>query len=137
MSTAHLLTLAQIWGPYFTFIAGRRSTCAIVRNLWAPAQLPLACEWSGALPPNKRQGRLHIGWKTLHSSIVARCLRNRYRGILTGCKVCKGIRLALVSDYPATKKLRALRLDTYFSVVLTAQDDRVGVFKPWHRMGLR
>ena len=42
----------------------------------------------------------------------------------------KGILLGLLSDYPAKKKLLAMRLDAYFSTVLCAQDVRVGVFKP-------
>jgi len=40
------------------------------------------------------------------------------------------IRLGLLSDYPAARKLRAMGLDGRFSVVLTAQDLRVGSFKP-------
>ena len=94
----------------------------------ASAQLPLACEWSGALPEQAARTIAH--WmEDAPLDIVARCLRTGIAEFLQDAR-CKEIRLALVSDYPATKKLRALRLDTYFSVVLTAQDDRVGVFKP-------
>jgi FMN phosphatase YigB (HAD superfamily) len=42
----------------------------------------------------------------------------------------RGIRLGLVSDYPATRKLLAMGIDTYFSAILTAQDSRVDTFKP-------
>jgi phosphoglycolate phosphatase/putative hydrolase of the HAD superfamily len=40
------------------------------------------------------------------------------------------IALAVVSDYPAWDKLRAMGLDHYFQVVITAQDKDVQVFKP-------
>ena len=42
----------------------------------------------------------------------------------------EGLRLAVVSDYEAGGKLRALRIDRYFSAVVCAQDPGVGVFKP-------
>ncbi len=42
----------------------------------------------------------------------------------------KGLRLAVLSDYPAERKLRAMGLDKYFSLVISAQDPRVGRFKP-------
>jgi FMN phosphatase YigB (HAD superfamily) len=42
----------------------------------------------------------------------------------------EGLRLAVVSDYDAGSKLRALRADRYFSTVVCACDPGVGVFKP-------
>ena len=43
-----------------------------------------------------------------------------------------GLRLAIVSDYPADAKLRALGVDGLFDVVVSAQDPAVGQFKPSH-----
>jgi HAD superfamily hydrolase (TIGR01509 family) len=41
-----------------------------------------------------------------------------------------GIPMAAVSDYPAERKLEALGVRDHFAVVVTAQDARVGSFKP-------
>jgi FMN phosphatase YigB (HAD superfamily) len=42
----------------------------------------------------------------------------------------RGIKLAVVSDYPAQEKLRALGIDRCFSCVLSPSDPRMGRFKP-------
>lgn len=42
----------------------------------------------------------------------------------------EGIRLGVVSDYEAGGKLRALGIEGYFPVVVSARDEEVGVFKP-------
>ena len=44
--------------------------------------------------------------------------------------VANGLRLAVVSDYPAEAKLRALGIASLFDVVVAAQDPDVGRFKP-------
>jgi phosphoglycolate phosphatase/putative hydrolase of the HAD superfamily len=41
-----------------------------------------------------------------------------------------GIRLGIVSDYPADDKLTALGVRQFFDVVVSAQDPDVGAFKP-------
>jgi HAD superfamily hydrolase (TIGR01549 family) len=41
-----------------------------------------------------------------------------------------GIRLAVLSDYPAEEKLRSMGLRQYFEMVACAQDDGVRAFKP-------
>ena len=41
-----------------------------------------------------------------------------------------GIRLGVVSDYPADDKLAALGIRQFFDVVVSAQDPDVGAFKP-------
>ena len=41
-----------------------------------------------------------------------------------------GLRLAIVSDYPADAKLRALGIDSLFDVIVSAHDRAVGRFKP-------
>jgi HAD superfamily hydrolase (TIGR01549 family) len=42
----------------------------------------------------------------------------------------RGLKLGVVSDYPALGKLRALGIDDHFQTVVSAQDPRVGAFKP-------
>jgi len=61
--------------------------------------------------------------------ILARCLRPGIVELLESARN-KGIRMGLLSDYPARRKLLAMGLDSYFSVVLSAQDCRIGEFKP-------
>jgi HAD superfamily hydrolase (TIGR01509 family) len=41
-----------------------------------------------------------------------------------------GLQLAVVSDYPAQRKLQALGIADRFQTVVSAQDERVGAFKP-------
>jgi HAD superfamily hydrolase (TIGR01509 family) len=95
---------------------------------FAAAQLPLACEWSGV--PLEQAAKTIARWmEDAPLGILARYLRPGVVNLLETARN-RGIRLGLVSDYPASRKLLALGLDSYFSVVLTAQDDRVGVFKP-------
>ena len=42
----------------------------------------------------------------------------------------RGLRMAVVSDYPAQEKLRALGLDRYFRCVISPPDPRIARFKP-------
>jgi HAD superfamily hydrolase (TIGR01509 family) len=42
----------------------------------------------------------------------------------------RGIKLAVLSDYPAEAKLTAMRLREYFDLVVSAQDDGIQCFKP-------
>jgi FMN phosphatase YigB (HAD superfamily) len=42
----------------------------------------------------------------------------------------KGMRLGIWSDYPAASKLKAMRLDSLFDVIVCAQDPDVQRFKP-------
>jgi len=42
----------------------------------------------------------------------------------------RGLRLAVFSDYPADRKLAAMRIEKFFDVVVTAQDREVQCFKP-------
>lgn len=44
-----------------------------------------------------------------------------------------GMRLGVLSDYPATRKLERLELGGFFDVTVCAQDPEVGVFKPHPR----
>jgi HAD superfamily hydrolase (TIGR01509 family) len=95
---------------------------------FARGQLPLACEWSG-VPPEQAAETIARWMEDAPLEVLARCLRPGVANLLETAKN-RGVRLGLVSDYPASRKLLAMGLETYFSAVLTAQDDRVGVFKP-------
>ena len=63
--------------------------------------------------------------------------RFRHSGLEDFLRACKaqGLRLAVLSDYPATAKLEALGVAGYFDLVLCAQSPEIGVFKP-HPRGL-
>jgi FMN phosphatase YigB (HAD superfamily) len=56
------------------------------------------------------------------------------RELLSSAKT-RGLRLAVLSDYPAAAKLDAMKLGGFFEVVLSAQDATVNRFKP-HPAGL-
>jgi len=64
--------------------------------------------------------------------------RFRHEGLVEFLEASRaqGLRLAVLSDYPAAAKLRALGIDEYFDVVLCAQSPEIGVFKP-HPRGLQ
>jgi HAD superfamily hydrolase (TIGR01509 family) len=49
----------------------------------------------------------------------------------------RGLKMGVLSDYPATAKLRALGLEGRFFPVLTASDSHIGAFKPSPRGYLR
>jgi phosphoglycolate phosphatase/putative hydrolase of the HAD superfamily len=63
--------------------------------------------------------------------------RHLHPGLIEFLRACqaRGLRLAVLSDYPADAKLNALGLDGFFDVVLSAQSTEIGVFKP-HPRGL-
>lgn len=42
----------------------------------------------------------------------------------------RGLRLGVLSDYPCREKLAALGIEEYFSLVLSAADPQIAVFKP-------
>lgn len=94
----------------------------------AALQLTRAAEKSG-LPPREVSALVERWMDEAPLPILGRYLRPGARELLTWCKQ-RGLRLGLLSDYPAEKKLEALGLDGLFEVVLCAQDARVGVFKP-------
>ncbi len=56
------------------------------------------------------------------------------RELLSSAKT-RGLRLAVLSDYPAAAKLDAMKLSGFFDVVVSAQDAAVNRFKP-HPAGL-
>lgn len=77
-------------------------------------------------------------------SLLPQC---RHEGLVEFLEACRrqGLKLAVLSDYPAAEKLRALGIADHFDVVLCAQSPEIGVFKPHprgiqvalHRLGMR
>jgi HAD superfamily hydrolase (TIGR01549 family) len=99
----------------------------------ADAQLQLACRQSGQTAD-------------VVAKIVTRWMEQEPLGLLErfvepalltflGAARKRGLRLGILSDYPATDKLAAMRLTEFFDVVVTAQDEQVNRFKP-HPGGL-
>lgn len=91
-------------------------------------QLRLACEHSGA--DCKWGARCVEEWMEKRPlDLVAKAI---YPGVVPFLAKAaqRGIKLAVVSDYPAQEKLRALGIDDYFCCVISASDPRVRRFKP-------
>jgi phosphoglycolate phosphatase/putative hydrolase of the HAD superfamily len=61
--------------------------------------------------------------------LVAKFARPGLRNLLDTAKSA-GLKLGICSDYPSHQKLRALGVDSYFDVVVHAQDRDVLRFKP-------
>ncbi|HLZ22617.1 MAG TPA: HAD family hydrolase [Ktedonobacterales bacterium] len=99
----------------------------------AEAQLRLTCERTHAQPAFV--AACVARWMDQEPlTILARYLQPGLLDFLRACQA-RGLRLGVLSDYPAEAKLRALGLGDRFDVVLAAQSPEVGVFKP-HPRGL-
>jgi HAD superfamily hydrolase (TIGR01509 family) len=61
--------------------------------------------------------------------LLARCARPGVDAALRSLRE-RGVRLAVLSDYPAADKLDALGLAEHFELVLSADDPAIGAFKP-------
>ena len=94
----------------------------------AAEQLRLTCEWSG-IPPDLAAKAIAYWMEESPLAVLPRSIRPGLVDFLH-CARGKGIRLGLLSDYPASRKLAAMGLDGYFAAVMSAQDARIGVFKP-------
>lgn len=102
--------------------------CEPIQTGLPEAQIELAARWTGVEPAGI-------------SAIIERWMEQNPMDLLSGCvrqgliplleKARKrGIALGVFSDYPAVRKLAAMRLETYFDVVVSAQDPEVQRFKP-------
>jgi beta-phosphoglucomutase-like phosphatase (HAD superfamily) len=100
-----------------------------LREAGSPAdQLRLACRRVGVDP----------AWGTtcvetwIHTRPLDLVGRAIYPGLIAFLKraVQRGMALAVVSDYPAERKLRSLGLQEFFPCVVAGADPRVGKFKP-------
>lgn len=94
----------------------------------AAAQLRLACERAGAREPRVRD--LVERWmEQAPLPLLRRFMDPDLPQLLRVAKE-RGLRLGVLSDYPAANKLAALGVAEYFDMVLTAQDPTVNRFKP-------
>lgn len=94
----------------------------------ADQQLPLAAEWSGvAIEQVKYTADAWMDQAPLPR--LRPCLRPGIVDLLKAARA-RDVRLAVLSDYPAHNKLAALDLAAFFPVALSAQDPRIGSFKP-------
>lgn len=100
----------------------------------AEAQIGLACTRTN-LTPEFMRACVSRWMEHEPLDIVHRCAWPGIQEFLQTCKA-RGLRLAVVSDYPAEAKLDALGLRGFFDVVLCAQAPEIGVFKP-HPRGLQ
>ena len=100
----------------------------------AEAQLRLACERTGS-------GRAFAAacvtrWMEEEPlPLVARFARPGLADLVRACRE-RGLRLGIVSDYPAEAKLRALGIDDAFDAIVCSRAPEVGFFKP-HPRGLQ
>lgn len=85
-----------------------------------------ACEESGAFV----RETISSWFEAKPLPFLPLCQRRGIRAVLEEFKV-QGIRLGVLSDYPAAEKLKALGIDKYFNAVVTPADPEVSGFKPW------
>jgi HAD superfamily hydrolase (TIGR01509 family) len=97
----------------------------------AEAQIRLACERTNV----ERSFVVECVTRWMEQeplSLLPACAWPGLRELLQACKA-RGLRLGVLSDYPAEAKLEALGLRDLFDVVLCAQAPDIGVFKPHPR----
>jgi putative hydrolase of the HAD superfamily len=104
-----------------------------VEGSLAAAQIRLACERSGM--SEQTLSAIISRWMdreplALLEPLVEPALHNFLRAVRG-----RGMRLGVLSDYPAAAKLEAMRIAEFFEVVVSAQDEAVNRFKP-HPSGL-
>jgi len=106
---------------------------AEVQGSLAAAQLRLACEHSGR--PEQVMVECVARWMEREPlPLLEGLVHPSLPRFLTEAQG-RGIRLGVLSDYPASAKLDAMRLTGFFDVVISAQDPAVNRFKP-HPSGL-
>jgi HAD superfamily hydrolase (TIGR01509 family) len=99
----------------------------------AAAQLRIACERSGYA--EAIVSRTVARWMEQEPApLLERFMDPGLRSFLRAAKG-RGLRMGVLSDYPAADKLAAMKLGEFFEVVVSAQDAAVNRFKP-HPSGL-
>jgi HAD superfamily hydrolase (TIGR01509 family) len=104
-----------------------------VEGAIAAAQLRLASKDSGL--PEQAVGTIVARWMDREPLARLEALVQPALRTLLGTARRRGLRLGVLSDYPAAAKLDAMRLTEFFDVIITAQDATVNRFKP-HPAGL-
>ena len=99
----------------------------------AAAQLAMACRRSGC--SDEVVSRTVTRWMEKEPApLLERFMDPGLRSFLNAAKG-RGLRMGVLSDYPAGEKLAAMKLNEFFEVVVSAQDASVNRFKP-HPSGL-
>ena len=94
----------------------------------AEAQLSLAANRTG-FDRDRVAGDVNRWIEEAPLDLLKRYARPGLTGLLVSLRT-RGIKLAVLSDYQAMPKLRALGIADLFDEVLSAQDPDIGVFKP-------
>lgn len=127
LSPMSLLRTARILSAYRCAQEVLRKGIRPVGSI-AEAQLQMAAERAGV----DVQAVAHCVVRWMEQEPLALLPRFLQPGLMellnAACK--KGLRLGVVSDYPAMEKLRALGIAGYIEVVVTAQEPDVNAFKP-------
>jgi phosphoglycolate phosphatase/putative hydrolase of the HAD superfamily len=132
LARAHLLHPVRGYRVARTLAAYRRAQEALrgtaaVGDLRA-AQVAQAATSAGIDPVAVE--RIVTQWiETVPLELLPRFIRPGVEGALRTLQA-GGIRLAVLSDYPAAAKLQALGLAGHFDLVLCADDPAIGAFKP-------
>jgi FMN phosphatase YigB (HAD superfamily) len=94
----------------------------------ANQQLSVAAERSG-LPVADVRAIVEQWMEVAPLPLLSGVARSGMRPALERLRAA-GLRLAVLSDYPAERKLEAMGIADLFDVVLCAQDPSIGIFKP-------
>lgn len=118
----------RILGAYRHAQEALREPSAVIEGDLAAAQVQLACKRAGASEAEVRA--LVERW--MEQAPLPLLPRFVFPGLADLLRLAKqrGIRLGVLSDYPAAAKLQALGVAEFFDLVLTAQDPAVNRFKP-------
>ena len=118
----------SIWRALAEYRRAQETLRAQAHPVDAGRQITLAAERSGMSTTDV-------------AAIVDEWMIERPLKYLVGCRAhglielldflrAKGVRIGILSDYPAVRKIDALGIGHYFSLVLCAGDPDVGTFKP-------
>ena len=91
-------------------------------------QLRIACVRAN-LPRSEAQKLLDVWFEETPLNAVAQYVRPGLHQFLT-MAAQRGMRLGVLSDYPASKKLEAIGISKYFHSVLHSQQPEINEFKP-------
>ena len=88
----------------------------------------IACEKAGG---DEETTRACVD-RWIHREPLPFLLRCRREGLVDFLQACRtrGLRLGVLSDYPAAAKLEVLGISEFFETTLCAQEQEIGKFKP-------
>jgi FMN phosphatase YigB (HAD superfamily) len=91
-------------------------------------QLQLACRQTG-IPRDAGLACVDFWMRRQPLTMLVRYLQPGLTKFLQACRE-GGMRLGIVSDYPADEKVNSMGLSEFFEVIVSAQEPAVDVFKP-------